>query len=137
MAPQTPLTETDAKYINEGGIEAVRWPMIWPAIQPTKKGGYNWEAFDPVVEEAARQGLSVLPFIIATPGWVAKKETTLPINTAAQRKAYTTFLRAAVERYGPGGEFWRIHTPKVIREEKEKAAKGPDYELPGAKLKPI
>ncbi len=87
IVPQTPVTEKDAEYMKAGGIEAVRTPLIWPAVQPTKKGPYNWGAFDPVVEEAARQGLSVLPFIIATPKWVAGKETTLPINNATQRKA--------------------------------------------------
>jgi Beta-galactosidase len=137
IVPQTGVTEKDAKYMKAGGIEAIRSPMIWPAIQPTKKGPYNWEAFDPVVEEAARQGLTVLPFIVATPHWLAKKETTLPINNATQRKAYTKLLRAAVERYGPGGEFWHLHSPAVIRAEKEKAAKGPVYELAGAQLKPI
>jgi hypothetical protein len=137
IAPQTALTEKDVKYMKAGGIEAVRWPLIWPAVEPTRKGPYNWEAFDPVVEEAARQGLTVLPFIIATPHWLAGKETTLPINNATQRKAYTSFLKAVVERYGPGGEFWKIHSPKVIHEEKVKAAQGPDYELAGAKLKPI
>jgi hypothetical protein len=137
IGPQTTLTEKDVEYMKAGGIEAVRWPLIWPAVEPTRKGPYNWEAFDPVVEEAARQGLTVLPFIIATPHWVAGKETTLPINNATQRKAYTSFLKAVVERYGPGGEFWKIHSPKVIHEEKVKAAHGPDYELAGAKLKPI
>jgi hypothetical protein len=137
IVPQTILTEKDVKYMKAGGIEALRWPMLWGAIQPTKKGEYKWEVFDPVVEEAARQGISVLPFILSTPHWLAKKETTLPVHTALQRKTYTAFLRAAVERYGPGGEFWEIHSPKRIREEKEKQAKGPDYELPGAQLKPI
>ena len=130
IAPQTPLTEQDARYMKAGGIEAIRWPLIWPAIQPTKKGGYNWEAFDPTVEEAARQGLGVLPFVIATPHWVAGKETTLPIYNGAQRKAYTAFLKAAVERYGPGGEFWRIHSPAVIREEQEKAPRVPTTHFP-------
>ncbi|MGH2936944.1 MAG: hypothetical protein ACRDPE_02360 [Solirubrobacterales bacterium] len=137
MVPQTILTAKDVEYMKAGGIEAIRWPMLWGAIQPTKKGEYKWEVFDPVVEEAARQGLSVLPFILSTPHWLTKKETTLPVNNAAQRKAYTTFLRAAVERYGPGGEFWVIHSPKKIREEKEKQANGPVYELPGAQLNPI
>ncbi len=137
IVPQTPVTEMDAKYMKAGGIEAIRTPLIWPAVQPTKKGPYNWGAFDPIVEEAARQGLSVLPFIIATPKWVAKKETTLPINNATQRKAYVTFLRAAVERYGPGGQFWVEHSPKKIREEQAKEQQGPVYELPGARLKPI
>jgi hypothetical protein len=137
IGPQTVLTEKDVKYMKAGGIEAIRWPMLWGAIQPTKNGGYKWEVFDPIVEEAARQGLTVLPFILSTPHWLAKKETTLPVENATQRKVYTAFLRAAVKRYGPGGEFWVEHSPKRIREEKEKQSKGPVYELPGAKLRPI
>ena len=137
IVPQTALTEKDVKYMKAGGIETIRWPMIWAAINPTKNGAYNWEVFDPVVEQAALQGETVLPFVVGTPKWVAKKETTLPIRNAAQRKAWTAFLKAAVERYGPGGEFWKLHAPATIREEQERQAKGPVYELPGAKLTPI
>jgi hypothetical protein len=137
IVPQTTLTEKDVKYMKAGGIEEIRAPLIWPAVQPTKKGGYDWAAFDPVVEQAALQGLEVLPFVIATPKWVAKKETTLPFHDAAQRLAWTAFLKAAVERYGPGGQFWREHSPAVIRAEKEKQQQGPVYELAGAKLTPI
>jgi Beta-galactosidase len=133
IVPQTALTEKDVEYMKAGGIEAVRAPLLWSAIQPTKKGGYDWGSFDPIVQEAARQGLTVLPFVVTTPKWVAGKETTLPINNGAQRKAYTAFLRAAVERYEPGGAFWVEHSPRVIREEKKKAEKtragevGPEY----------
>jgi hypothetical protein len=137
IVPQTAMTQQDAEYMKAGGIEVVRSPLIWPAVQPTKKGGYHWESFDPVVEQAALQGLEVLPFFIATPKWVAGKETTLPFHNGTQRKAWTAFLKAAVERYGPGGVFWKEHSPATIRAEKEKAAKGPVYELPGAKLTPI
>jgi hypothetical protein len=137
IVPQTPGTEKDARYMAAGGIEAIRAPLIWPAIQPTRNGPYNWAAFDPIVEEAARQGLSVLPFVIATPKWLAKKETTLPIGNATQRKAYVKFLRAAVERYAPGGQFWVEHSPRKIHEEQVKEQQGPVYELPGARLKPI
>ena len=137
IVPQTGLNEKEVKYMKAGGIESIRWPMLWGAINSSKKGKYNWEVFDPVVEQAALQGLTVLPFIVGSPKWVAKKETTLPINNAAQRKAWTTFLKAAVERYGPGGEFWKLHAPATIREEKERQTAGPVYELPGAKLTPI
>ncbi|HTR73717.1 MAG TPA: hypothetical protein VMH33_00480 [Solirubrobacterales bacterium] len=137
IVPQTALTGKDVQYMKAGGIEAIRAPLIWPAVQPTKKGGYNWAAFDPVVEQAALQGLEVLPFFIATPRWVASKETTMPFKTGAQRKAWTAFVKAAVERYGPGGRFWVEHSPATIRAEKEKEKKGPVYELPGASLTPI
>jgi hypothetical protein len=135
--PQGSVSIQEAEYMKAGGIDAIRWPMLWSAIQPTRKGGYNWESFDPVVETAALKGLSVLPFVVATPPWLARKYTTLPVNNAAQRKAWKLFLEAAVKRYGPGGEFWVEHSPRVIHEEKEKAAQGPDYELAGAKLTPI
>jgi hypothetical protein len=137
IAPQTALTEKDVKYMKAGGIESIRWPMPWPAVQPTKKGGYNWAVFDPIVEQAALQGLQVLPFVYASPRWVTNKETTLPVATATQRKAWTAFLKAAVERYGPGGDFWILHSPARIRAEKQKQAKGPVYELAGAQLTPI
>ena len=32
-----------------GGIESIRWPLPWSAIQPTEKGGYDWGGFDEVV----------------------------------------------------------------------------------------
>jgi hypothetical protein len=136
IVPQTGLTLKDVEYMKAGGIEEIRWPMLWGAIQPNKKGGYDWASFDPVVELAAEENMKVLPFIIATPHWLAKKETTLPLN-AKQRKVWTAFLKAAVARYGPNGSFWVEHSPAKIREEKQKAEKGPVYELPGANLTPI
>src|SRR4029079_16691145 len=33
----------------------------------------------------------------------------------AQRRAWSTFLRALTERYGPSGDFWKLH-PEVPRD---------------------
>jgi Beta-galactosidase len=126
VAPQTTLTAADAAYMRAGGIESVRWPMVWSAIQPTAKGGYDWSSFDQTVAVAARAGLQVLPSIGTTPRWLASKPTTLPIDNARQRAAWTSFLQAAVTRYGPGGEFWREH-----------AHEGIDYEPAIARPMPI
>jgi hypothetical protein len=109
IAPQTGLTDEDLNYMKAGGIQGIRWPMIWSAIQPTRNGGYDWSSFDPIVLVAARHGLQVLPFVLSTPHWVASKPTTLPVDNARARAAWTTFLQAAVKRYGPGGEFWAQH----------------------------
>jgi hypothetical protein len=117
VAPQSTLTDQDAAYMKAGGIEAIRWPLPWNLIQPTAKGGYDWESFDPVVAVAARHGLTVLPFVYATPRWISRKYTTMPIDSARARKAWTAFLEAAVKRYGPGGEFWRQFEPGVVHYE--------------------
>jgi len=113
IAPQTPLSDTDAAYMKAGGIGSVRWPVNWAIVQPTAKGGYDWSSLDPAVEAATRHGLTVLPFLYGTPRWIASKPTTLPIDSGRARKAWLTFVTAAVKRYGPEGEFWNLHAPAV------------------------
>jgi len=111
IGPQSTLSDEDAARMKAGGIESVRWPVAWSSVQPTAQGGYDWTSFDEVVAVATQHGLQVLPFLLSTPRWVAPKPTTLPVNGARARKAWTAFLEAAVERYGPGGEFWNLHAP--------------------------
>jgi len=106
ISPQTTLTPEEVRYMKDGGVEIVRWPMVWSEIQPTAHGGYDWSSMDQVVAVAARFGLPVLPVITSTPRWLARKSTTVPVNDARQETAWTAFLQAAVRRYGPGGEFW-------------------------------
>jgi hypothetical protein len=113
VGPQTTLTDRDLEYMKAGGIESIRWPLPWNGVQGNAKGPLNWEGFDDVVELAARHGMTVLPFIYGTPSWIARKYTTLPIDSGKARRAWTAFLRAAVERYGPGGDFWQEHAPGV------------------------
>jgi hypothetical protein len=114
IAPQNELTPEDVSYMKAGGIESIRWPLSWAGVQATRKRVYDWRAFDQVVEVAARGGLQILPSISAPPRWVASRETSLPIDSAAQRSAWTAFLKAAVKRYGPGGEFWSEHAKEQV-----------------------
>jgi hypothetical protein len=111
IAPQTALTDRDASYMKAGGIGAVRWPINWATVQPTAKGRYDWSSVDPAITAASRKGLKFLPFLYGTPRWIAKKPTTLPVDSGRARKAWLAFVDAAVKRYGPGGEFWNQHTP--------------------------
>jgi hypothetical protein len=113
IAPQTGLTDTDAAYMKAGGIDTVRWPVGWPSVQPKANGAYDWSSVDPAVEAAARRGLTILPFLYATPRWLAPKQTTLPIDSGRGRKAWVAFVKAAVERYGPRGSFWAERAPAV------------------------
>ncbi|HET7443415.1 MAG TPA: beta-galactosidase [Solirubrobacterales bacterium] len=125
VAPQTPLEDKDAEYMKAGGIESVRVAFPWSGIQPTRKGGYDWSVVDPTIEVAARNGLTVLPFLAGTPKWLGKM-TTLPVLNPNQRKAWIAFCKAAAKRYGPGGEFWAEHRTEGI-----------DYEPAIAVPKPV
>lgn len=112
VVPQTELSDADAAYMQAGGVGAIRVPIIWYLAQPTAKPEYDWSGVDRVVEVAARHGLSVLPFLYGTPSWLAGGPTRLPIDSARARRAWVAFVKAAVGRYGPGGEFWAERTPE-------------------------
>lgn len=111
IAPQTALTKSDVEYMRAGRIGSVRWPLIWESIQPTPRGGYDWSSFDQVVAMAAQGRLQVLPFLWGTPRWLTGKPTTMPIDSARKRQAWAAFVEAAVQRYGPGGDFWAERSP--------------------------
>jgi len=111
IAPQTPLENRDLEYMRAGKIGVIRLPFLWHLIQPTPQRTYDWSSVDPVMERVARNGLRVLPFLFGTPGWLARKEQTLPIDSGRARSAWVAFVKAAVERYGPGGDFWTERAP--------------------------
>jgi polysaccharide biosynthesis protein PslG len=112
VVPQTALTPTDAKYMRAGGIGSIRVPVMWSLIQPSAKGDYDWSGLDQAVEVASGAGLTVLPFLYSTPTWLAPEPTALPIDSGKARRAWVAFVKAAVQRYGPGGEFWTQHAPE-------------------------
>jgi hypothetical protein len=116
IGPQGALTARDIAYMKAGGIEAVRLPISWAAVQPKPKGPLEWGPVDEAVETISRGGLEVLPFISSTPYWLANPKT-LPVNNARQRRAWSAFLKAAVRRYGPGGEFWKAHATEGVNYE--------------------
>jgi hypothetical protein len=117
IVPQTGITPEDARYMKAGGLESIRLSLQWAGVQPTRNSPYNWGGFDQAVEVATRAGLRVLPSVVSPPRWAVRKETTLPVATPKQRKGWAAFLRAAVDRYGPGGKFWDEHATQGINYE--------------------
>jgi hypothetical protein len=108
-------TTAQLQTAKEGGVEGVRVPVDWSAVQSSPGAAPDWSSVDPTVRAAAEAGLGVLPFLDSPPQWAvgyeaigggAKAPRSLPVQTAAQRSGWREFLRLAVFRYGPGGSFW-------------------------------
>jgi polysaccharide biosynthesis protein PslG len=116
IVPQASLSEEDAEYMRAGRIGSIRLAIGWESVQPARGGTYNWEGTDREIATAAEQGLRVLPFLSGVPRWVSQRTTRLPIDSARARQGWTAFVKAAVKRYGPGGEFWAEHTPAVAKD---------------------
>ncbi len=111
ISPQSPANRSDFELMREAGIESLRMPLIWSVVQtenPTVAEP-DWDNFDREVSLAADAGMRVMPFLTGTPEWAAPEGTQLPVSSAWQRWGWSTFVRDAVGRYGPGGDFWEEH----------------------------
>jgi hypothetical protein len=109
ISPQSAGTAKDYELMHEAGIRSVRFPLFWGAVEPENPAftPRQWDSYDREVRLAAAAGLEIFPVVLGTPSWVSPLKTDLPIRTPMQRRAWASFLRAAVNRYGPNGSFWR------------------------------
>jgi hypothetical protein len=111
ISPQNAASASDYELMREAGIESARLPMFWAGIQAQSPTAVkpDWDGFDHDVELAAENEIRIMPFVWGTPDWVAPDPGDLPVRSAWQRWGWATFLRKAVERYGPRGTFWEEH----------------------------
>jgi hypothetical protein len=112
ISPQNSTTAKDFDLMAEAGVDSVRLPLFWGAVEQ-KNPVYskpNWADFDDQVEMAAEAGIRVMVVVWSTPPWVAPETIDLPVRTGWQRRAWARFLREAAQRYGPLGTFWSQHT---------------------------
>src|ERR1700744_3591842 len=118
VVPQSSLTQEQFNTLKKGKVKSMRIALIWASVQPTK-GTFNWSGVDAEVEKAPTSGIELLPFLVGSPTWAvpnatvpgtggAKAPAHLPA-TGTSATAWTTFLKAAVARYGDGGTFWTEH----------------------------
>ena len=116
VMPHGPLTTEDYEAMGAANVGVLRTEIYWAGIDPTSAAGdYEWASSDAVVAGAARNGVAVLPYISSEPPWVAELDghscdfgqcpPYAPDGSEALA-AWRAFLGDAVERYGPGGEFW-------------------------------
>lgn len=117
VVPQGVLKLDHTQRLKRGGVDSIRLPVVWPIVQPQRNGSFDWGTIDPQVEDAARAGIEVLPFLAGAPDWAvrsvfvpgtgrsAKAPVRLPVRGAA-RGGWIRFVKAAVDRYGSNGSFW-------------------------------
>jgi hypothetical protein len=88
-------------------VGTYRTNLYWPPVEPVGPGERDWSRYDALIGGAAEHRIQVLATVYGSPGWAAAASHHPP--DAAHRDDFEAFLRAAVGRYGPGGEFWKAH----------------------------
>jgi hypothetical protein len=117
VVPQATPSQEQFQRLQRGGVDSTRIPIDWGAVQPSRGGTFNWSGVDGVVAKAANAGIEVLPFLNGAPAWAVpsvwvpgsnhsvKAPNHLPA-AGASATAWSSFVTAAVARYGPNGSFW-------------------------------
>lgn len=109
ISPQNSANEKDYELMEEAGVRSIRLPLYWFQVEPHSPYlvAPDWSVFDHSVALAAEHGMRAFPFIWGTPRWVAGQARVEPIYSGWASRAWASFLRRAVQRYGPRGSFWR------------------------------
>ena len=55
----------------QGGARMIRFPIDWRDVQAHAEAPFDWTQTDRYVGKAANHGVSALPILFATPGWLS------------------------------------------------------------------
>ena len=98
-----------AKHVRRmasGGVGWAHTGFVWSQLEPSL-GHFNWDRSDNIIGNLASRGIHVFPYVLGSPGYAAKAPNRPPLRSKRARKAWKGFLRALVNRYGRGGDYWR------------------------------
>jgi Glycosyl hydrolase catalytic core len=120
VVPQATPTPEQLQRLKRGGVDSMRISIPWGSVQPARNGIMDWSGVDRQVENAVLAGIEVLPNLSGVPAWAVptivvpgtggnvRAPRNLPAQGAAAR-GWSSFVSAAVTRYGPRGSFWLEH----------------------------
>jgi hypothetical protein len=91
--------------LGRGRVGTLRINLAWGSVQSGPDAPYDWSHYDPVVGGAARNGIRVLATVYSSPAWAETSPEYPPLGDRLPQ--FEDFARAAVERYGSDGSFWR------------------------------
>lgn len=98
-------SEPEFARLAAGRIGLYRTNILWSIVE-YKRGARNWEAYDQLIFRAATARMRVVPVLLGSPRFAARKYQ-YPPRSARNKKRWARFVTDAVRRYGRRGTFWR------------------------------
>lgn len=111
-------TKTNFAGMKNSKVSTFRMQLSWASVEPNKPLGgcdsangckhepYRWGRYDAIFNNAALNGVRVMPVLLGSPSWAASKQQNPPMHPS-HRQAFYDFAEAAADRYGPSSSFWR------------------------------
>lgn len=88
--------------MQELGVSWIRYEFNWSFIEP-EKGVFDWSNYDKVVRDAGARNMHVLALLTYSPKWESGSRN--QYYAPKDLENWEHFVKAAVERYKPGGAF--------------------------------
>jgi hypothetical protein len=105
IAQGAPLDGQDLQGMAAASVGMDRFLLSWASVEQTQDS-FRWGRTDNVVGSLAAHGIRPFPFVWGSPWWVRPGPSRPPVGGSFAEQQWTSFLRAAVARYGPGGSYW-------------------------------
>lgn len=108
-----PSVEEAAMRMSEAGVRVIHHAVHWDFVQPSITSQYNWTEYDELFRIFNDEGIEPWIILTGTPDWAGMPVAPgIPCTGELNRrpiapqymKSWRTFVAAAAERYGPGGE---------------------------------
>jgi hypothetical protein len=91
--------------MGRGNVGTLRINLAWGSVQSAPDAPYNWGHYDGVIGQAAKNGIRVLATAYSSPAWAEPSPEYAPVGPRLPQ--FEDFVRAAVQRYGSNGTFWK------------------------------
>ena len=88
------------QMMREAGLDYVRPDFDWRVVQKEPGGPFDWSRYDRMVDDAAAQGIAVLPILCAPPRWARPVQEHIP--------EWRAFVREAISSSPNTSGFWAI-----------------------------
>jgi hypothetical protein len=100
------IDATDIQGMAGVKVHTVRFLVEWRYAEPSA-GSFQWGGTDKEIGNLAARGIRAVPMVWGCPSWTGcSGPSRPPIGTTYAIQAWQTFLKALVDRYGPGGRYW-------------------------------
>src|SRR5918995_1245574 len=93
----------DFQTMGDARVGTFRFQLDWRNVQPTQGGPYDWSSVDLQFENAAANGIELLPIFYGSPDYASGSHREPPLGSDEDKQAWKDFVAAAVQRYGSGG----------------------------------
>jgi hypothetical protein len=106
MSPSRQEAQAALKQIAGQGIGTIRQYIFWDRVE-TSPGVYDWSRLDGLFQDAADNGLTVMPTLLYTPSFYEDRPAGARASyPPSDPQKLADFATALIKRYGPRGTYW-------------------------------